>query len=367
MRTLRTIVVGIVAMVLLAGPTIEVVMAQDDEPPTYTHAAGITFEPIEPSAWRVIEPNAPRATDLDYPDWHQGVEVAPDGMAWVWGPGGIRALGGSPIGHEPADPDDSLSGAISKASGLTVSLDGTVWADIDSQIRSFDGTTWTTHELDWAEIVPPGSDDPYAMLVNDLPDGRLCATWETWYDEGYERQTTLACFDGSEWTEHEVFRDIHSVIGITGTRDSDVWVGVSTSGPVGLMRRHGQEWEGVELPSAPMWSVLAAGSDGALWTTVEQLEDSGSGCSALARLADGAWSVFPPDDADMCGIGLFGLEVAPDGTVWFAGDGVIAFDGAQWRHYLEGTFPMDIAIALDGTVWVAAAEGVYVIRPETTR
>jgi hypothetical protein len=367
MRAWRATTVGILTLALLAGPIVGTAMAQGDEPPTYEHAAGITFEHVEPSVWKVIDPNAPRTTDSEYPEWHQGVEVAPDDVVWVWGPGGIRALGGSPIGDDPADWEDSMSGIVSKAAGLTVSMDGTVWANIDSQIRSFDGTSWTTHELDWAAITPPGSDDSYAMLVNDLPDGTVCATWETWYDEGYERQTTLACFDGSTWTEHEAFRDIHAVLGIAGTPDGDVWVGVSTSGPTVLMRRHGDIWEEVELPSAPMWSVPAAGIDGALWMTVERPEDSGSGCSALARLADGAWSMFVPDDVDTCGLALFGLEVAPDGTVWIAGDGVTTFDGVEWRSYLEDTFPMDIAIAPDGTVWVAAAEGVYVIRPETTR
>ncbi len=359
--------VGIVVLALLAGPAGDVVQALPDEAPTYGHAPGITFEPVEPSAWMVIDPASPKTTDSEYPDWHQGIEVATDGMVWAWGPGGIRTLGHPPIADDPADWEDGISGITSKAFGLTVSTDGTVWANIDGQIRSFDGAQGTTHELDWAAITPRGSDDPFATLVNALPDGRVCATWETWYDDGYEYQTTLACFDGSAWTEHEVFRDVHSVHAIAGTPDGSVWVGASTSGPSGaLMRLRGDAWEEVEIPSSSWWSTPASGIDGTLWTTVERPDDSGSGCSALARLADGAWSVFAPDEDEMCGLGLFGLEVAPDGSVWFAGDGVTRFDGSGWTDYLAGTFPMDIAIASDGTVWVAAAEGVYVIRPETT-
>ncbi len=367
MRTWPAVTVSVVALAMLAGSTIGTVVAGDDELPAYEHAAGITFEPVEPRVWKVIDPVAPLDAAAEYPEWHQGVEVAPDGTVWLWGPGGIRALGGAPVGDDPADWDDSMSGVVSKAFGLAVSTDGTVWANIDSQIRSFDGASWTTHQLDWAEIAPPGADDPSAMFVIDLPDGSVWATWDIWYDEGYERQTTLASFDGSGWTEHEVFRGVPAINGVTKTPDGDVWVGTSAWASTGLMRRHGDAWEGVELPSAPLWSVLAAGADGALWTTVVRPDDADGGCAALARLADGAWTVFAPDDVDMCGFGLFGLEVAPDGTVWFAFDGVTAFDGTDWRHYLEGTFPLDVAIAADGTVWVAAAEGVYVIQPQAVQ
>ena len=106
------------------------------------------------------------------------------------------------------------------------------------------------------------------MSVVDLPDGSVWATWDIWYDEGYEQRTRLASFDGSGWTEHEVFRDVPAVNGVTATPDGDVWVGVSTSRPTGLMRRHLDAWEEVELASAPLWSVPAGGADGTLWTTV---------------------------------------------------------------------------------------------------
>lgn len=361
----HTIGIGSAVIVALLATTAAPGSAQSEEPPTYEHAQGVTFEPVEPSVWKVIDALAPRAGTDEYPEWHQGVEIAPDGTVWLWGPGGIRELGGLPIGDDPADWQDSMSGIISKARGFTIDADGTVWANIDSRISSWDGTTWSTPALDLSAVVPTRIDDVYATLVEATPDGSVWAAWEIWYDEGYAYERVLASVVGDAWIVQQLATKPRSIFGVAGMADGDTWVVMETDDDPILMYRHDGRWQAMDTPAAPAWSGPAVGPDGTLWMTVSPPE-APDGCDALARLAQGSWSIHGPDGDGMCGIGLFGLEVAPDGSVWFPGDGVVGYDGSDWRYYLRGTLPLDLGVASDGTVWVAAAEGVFVIRPPMT-
>ena len=360
--TRHMIRVGSAVLVSLLATTAAPASAQPEEPPTYEHAQGVTFEPVDPSVWKVIDTMAPRDETDEYPEWHQGVEIAPDGTVWLWGPGGIRELGGSPIGDDPADWQDSMSGIISKARGFTIDADGTVWANIDSKIRSWDGTTWSTPALDLTQVVATSIDDVYAMLVEATPDGSVWAVWEIWYDEGYEYERVLARVDGDAWTLQELTTQPRSISSVAGMADGDTWLVAATDDDPILMYRHEGRWQATDAPAVPAWSGPATGPDGTLWMTVSRPE-APDGCDALARLAQGAWTIHVPNSDEMCGIGLFGLEVGPDGSVWFAGNGVVGYDGSEWRNYLRGAFPMDLDVASDGTVWVATAEGVFIIRP----
>jgi hypothetical protein len=360
--TRHLIRIGCVVLVTAVATIATPASARSEEPPTYEHALGVTFEPVDPSVWKVLDPMAPRDKTGDHPEWHQGVEIAPDGTVWLWGPGGIRQLGDSPIGDDPADWQDSMSGIVSKARGLAVAADGTVWANIDSRIRSWDGTTWSTPGLDLTQVVSTRIEDVYATLLEATPDGSVWAVWEVWYDEGYEYERVLASVDGDAWIVQELAARPRSISGVAGTSDGDTWVVAESDDDPILMYRHEGRWQAMDTPASPAWSGPATGPDGTLWMTVSRPEDPG-GCDALARLAQGTWSIHVPDGDEMCGIGLFGLEVGPDGSVWIPGDGVVGYDGTEWRHYLRGAFPMDLDVASDGTVWVAAAEGVFVIRP----
>ena len=58
------------------------------------------------------------------------------------------------------------------------------------------------------------------------------------------------------------------------------------------------------------------------------------------------------------------LRVALDGTVWVRQphrgamrNGIHAFDGTSWKHYLEGDCVADLEIAPDGSVWVLTGTG----------
>ena len=75
--------------------------------------------------------------------------------------------------------------------------------------------------------------------------------------------------------------------------------------------------------------------------------------------------------------GAAGMEVAPDGSVWYGSGspadtcgGVARFDGVTPDRYLSGLCVEAIDITADGAVWLLASEAgadlrhVYVIKPE---
>lgn len=354
---------GVTVTALLLVCSAGAVSAEPSEPPTYRQARGLTFESVEPGVWKVIDPRAPATGTRESPEWHRGLEVAPDGTVWVWGPGGIRELGGSPIGDDSFDPDEwaDLSFPIwSRARRLAIGVDGTVWAIIDSQVRSHDGSAWTTHELDWEAVAPRGTDEIHASMIQALPNGTVWASWEAWYDEGYAVEHILASFDGREWAVQNLAEELRDVSSIASTPDGDVWLVIIDEDSPVLLRRHADEWQRVEPPSTP-WSGPAIGPDGTLWMTVTRPTDPG--CNALARLAQGTWSSYESEGDEWCVYALLGLEVGPDGTAWFALDGVAAFDGAEWQQHLLGSTPLDLDVAPDGMVWVAGPDGVFVIDP----
>ena len=358
---------------LLALLAAGITSAQPAELPTYGQAPGVTFESVEPGVWKVIDPKALSTSSEEHPEWHRGLEVAPDGTVWVWGPGGIRELGGSPVGDESFDPDEWADATFpfwSRAHGFAIGVDGTVWAILDSQLRSYDGNSWKTHTLDWATVAPRGADRIYAYAVQALPDGTVWATWEAWYDDGLHVKPILASFDSREWTVQEVAEGFQHISAVAGTADGDVWLlGTRLDAPM-LLRRSEDEWQRVDPPSSLSSATsLAIGPDDSLWTTMSRPDEPG--CDMPAHFAEGIWRSHTPDrDDGWCVYAGIGLQVGPDGSVWFPGLGVVALDDANWRHYLDdmgalgmGMSALDLDVAPDGKVWVASAEGVFVIDP----
>lgn len=80
----------------------------------------------------------------------------------------------------------------------------------------------------------------------------------------------------------------------------------------------------------------------------------------LSRLAGGEWTTWTADDG-FAGGRVRRLAVAPDGSVWAAGDqGVSRFAGGEWSTWTAGDGlgrdeAVSVAVADDGTVWAAVA------------
>ncbi len=108
------------------------------------------------------------------------------------------------------------------------------------------------------------------------------------------------------------------------------------------------------LPELPSHIAdLAVGPDGATWVAI------GLGGNTLIRIdAGGATTYHLPEAWQLTTFGGPSIAVDPSGTVWVSTmhEGVLAFDG-EWRHFgvgdgLPSNIVGNVAVAPDGTVWV---------------
>jgi hypothetical protein len=199
------------------------------------------------------------------------------------------------------------------------------------------------------------------------PDGRL---WVSMVDH-------LASYDGSTWTTHQLDLggDEASMIDVGG--DGTVWLAADRNGPVRLVARLDAGGRAVTIPldpsipdgwGSPWLTGLAATPDGWAWLGFTS-QPGGSGDARLLQLTDaGAQVVDPPAGIDLAG--MTSLDRGADGTLWIYladhGDGpsLVRFDGERWEVFVDGVPNMGIpgvsegglAAAPDGTVWVTVAD-----------
>jgi len=142
------------------------------------------------------------------------------------------------------------------------------------------------------------------------------------------------------------------------TNDGYLWM----VGPAGLYRFDGLAFERMEMPYSPKLSSLRpftvfAARDGGVWI--------GFMFGGVARLKDGRWQVYSPDEGVPAGSPL-GFSEAPDGTLWVAATGGIGrFDGLRWSMIGPETglppppyrFP-SVSVDGQGTIWVGASDEI---------
>ena len=92
------------------------VAAQSSEPPLYPEGTGVTFEPVGPSVWRVIEPE-PDCERL--PPMERRLEIAPDGRAWYLDTRGVWSWA-------PA-PSSVITPRLHRPRAHALAPDGTLW------------------------------------------------------------------------------------------------------------------------------------------------------------------------------------------------------------------------------------------------
>ena len=120
------------------------------------------------------------------------------------------------------------------------------------------------------------------------------------------------------------------------------------------------------LPDGPLVAV-SAGEAWAVMSTPEGMAD------LIGHLEDGAWTFWhttASEEEESGRVGpntMWGLAVAPNGTVWAATDrGVFSFDGVEWTRRFDDPAA---AVAVDegGTVWITSGRyndsgGVWLAR-----
>jgi hypothetical protein len=248
--------------------------------------------------------------------------------------------------------------------GLAVAPDGTVWAATGSGVFSFDGEEWTRR-----------FDDP-AGGVTVSQDGTL------WIGGPLDRDWFTAPFWLARWDGASFARvdpwpldpPRGSVVAMAAAPGGEVWIASTGYIQSDLMRFDGQTMEAAQIgdyqdtsPDSAVGPVgvfdIEVAPNGDLWV-------GGFGAAdwdqvVLARYDGAEWTLYDWPFADSSEEGevlFFDLAVGPDGVVrvGFPG-GLGSFDGEDWTR-IEGIgFVWSVDVAPAGTVWYGDDEGVHTL------
>jgi hypothetical protein len=183
---------------------------------------------------------------------------------------------------------------------MAVDADGTVWLAGGNEITSFDGESWSV--IDQRDV-----------LQLSAEDGSNGGTW------------VVSGPDGALW----VGMGCRAAVRVDAT-----WL------PIDALA-------GIEQTQF-CWPIdQAVSPDGSLWLLVEASSESLRG---IHRWNGTSWSRVAVPAPE---IGVWDIAVAPDGTVWGSGQGVMRLDDGEWTTVLGGLDIETMAIAGDGSVWAA--------------
>jgi hypothetical protein len=253
---------------------------------------------------------------------------------------------------------------------------GKAWAAGQDTLLQYDGTSWSAVSL--ASFIPLAV---WGLSASDV--------WAVGADGQVER------WNGASWTASSTGQ-VTQFASITGTSDSDVWIGGYGSGTTGAIEHwNGATWSPQTLPSGfarPTQVYSASPTD--VWAIDgrQALHYDGTSWTQDMSIADGygLQSVFGSSAADVYIVGVLGLVERWDGSawtglqndmgdvlqyggwsggsgdVWIGGESArfASWNGAQWRPAMAGT-TSTLADELDGVfglsatdVWTVGATGV---------
>lgn len=244
-------------------------------------------------------------------------------------------------------------------------------------IRSYDGESWTEHQLvDADSLTNP--------VLDIAPDGTV---WASWVHASDDREHVIANYGPVGWQRIESVevrpagqRSLHA------TDDGVVWlVGEGDNG--WLFRYVDGAWQQVEKPD-----FVAVGADGTVWGIDDIVFDRDT---RLLRIDGDRWQEFewpraangtPMDRV----VTLEAAHAAPDGSLWLGlardprpgeatdprsgskCEGLARFDGTTWDRYLVDVCIRWVEVAPDGAVLAGGrgtrddpdiAAGGYLVRP----
>ena len=409
---LATAIVALFGGLLLTG--VMITPRSDDTAPAAVTASpspvttqdllsSLVTEEVEPGVFRVLDDGAGHDLVAEPP---AGLTIAPDGSVWLlraapdFGVDAVYELGRDgtfpfSAATNPQEPD------------LAVGGDGVAWlnAGLDKgggRLAAFDGAAWSSPT--W----PGGAEGVGA--IEATADG---AVWVI--EEPFAPGSRVARIVDGEWTvlpplddpslagffdgegpccplSERVFRPDY----LAASADSEVWLasgghqGDSAldryASPDGLLHFDGTRWEVVDLPPGGSGAIrndgstrtiegwlagpLALGTDGTLWVYLEQpgtrevAKTNDPVAGYLARLDADGWTLFSATADDVPKLVLLwgpeaAMAVDATGTLWIGHfrDGILAFDGSEWRRYLDGLDVNGIDVAPDGSVFATGVSG----------
>ena len=315
-----------------------------------------------PAAEGIVATPAPaEGTSL----WFQGpVAAVSTGEAWAFIP--AEGYPAGLIGHlkDGAWTYWRLTADPASLGDIAVAADGTVWAATSSGVFSFDGTEWT-RQFDPAGAVTVAQDGTLWI------GGRLDRDW-------FSAPFWMARWDGESFTRMDPWPLDPPAFGIpamAATPDGEVWIASTGYVQSDLMRLDGQIMEAVpigeyqddapdsgigpvgvfDIEVAPNGDVWVGGFVTADWDQV-----------VLARYYGAEWTVYDWPFADRSPAGevlFFDLAVGPDGTLWLSFPGGLgSYDGTTWSlraaTMAEGGIAI-VDVAPDGTVWYTDQAGLH--------
>jgi hypothetical protein len=218
--------------------------------------------------------------------------------------------------------------------------DGDVWVASAAGLARFDGSSWSDAEGPWGT---------WGASVAAAPDG---AIWVAAFDSS--EAIGVARFDGRSWASYG-----HSD-GLPGANEGGSYViasalptkdGVFVGTGSGIYRLAESRWERAwprgPSPLLDLRNVLAISRD-ELWAT-----DIFQG--GLAHYRAGVWtreSIDPDTPAGQ----VNDMALAPDGSLWAAGPGGVAYRHDERWTVVDAAEASLIAVGRDGSVWVGRGE-----------
>jgi hypothetical protein len=226
--------------------------------------------------------------------------------------------------------DSDAPAALTGVRWVAAHPDGGIWViGDDAAVSRFDGSTWTDAGL-------PGGGDPASIAIGS--DG---AIWVSAVDRD-RGAVTVHRLDGRSWSSYPMADRLPE-----GGEDLPAWVmptrdGVFLGTAAGIGELVGGRWERAwaSEPRTPTWvdrEALAVSAD-EVWLL---------GGGGLWHVTGEGLTRDPVEASD--------LAIAPDGTVWAAGPGGVAYRADGGWVVADGG-PAD-ALVVDGagTVWLGGA------------
>jgi ligand-binding sensor domain-containing protein len=290
------------------------------------------------------------------------IAIGPDGTVWTGSPNGVCRFDGVSwrrISH--------LYGTSERESYcMAVAPDGSVWSSSSSMMSRYDGVSWT--EYTTADGLPNGI--AYDIVFD--PDGTLwCSTSGGISRFGDGKWSTIpipGSFAGLVADDRGVL--LGTSEGIIYRRVNNAWVKVADAPKNGFLLSVSDEtlWGGVAaeggVASDSLYCirdsvcVVVSPPDSVQSGSFHQMAAKDGGTvyvgtqHGLLRYDGVSWKFFLTDDT-LPALPVRAVKVAPDGSVWFGGVGVVRFDGENWLKIPNARGVSRLIFAQNGVMWGA--------------